>query len=363
MALAHPAGDELRDRIEAVGHAHRHEVQRAADTFLLAPVLGVGVLGVGERMEREHHPGVLDGRPQRLVLRPVVGLRTIRDRHLDRTVAELRGPLDLRHRLPDVVHRGHRHRREPIAVGAEVLARPVVPRLRDRELVVRRRRHEQAQRLVRIDDLGAHPVAREVGEAPVDIAPAARIVTELAVAVVVGDARVGHVEPARAPPVDDEIARAVALDDARRAVAERLRDALVELGRLLHVRVGRDDLVHRSLPSSWARRGLSWRSVGYESRTGEAALRTDLACTAPLSGRACGAPSTRRSLVPSRGRPLSGASLDRPRVLHAAPVVKIDAARDVRAARRRRREPRYPRVPARSRRREPRCGVTATMWW
>ena len=218
-------------------------------------------------MEREHHAGVLDGRPQRFVLRSVVGLRSIGDGYLDRAVAELRGAFGLLDRGPDVVHRGHRHRRETVAVGAEVLARPVVPRLCDRELVVRRRRHEQTKRLVRIDDLGAHAVALQVGEAPLDVAPAARVLAELAVAVVFGGAGLGDIEPPGTPPVHDVIPSAVSLHDMWRPVPERFRDALVELGWLLHVRIGRDDLVHLSSQGPRGSGRISSLSVPRESRT------------------------------------------------------------------------------------------------
>ena len=197
-------------------------------------------------------PESLDGRPQRLVLRPVVGPLAMGDRNLDRSVPELGGALDLGDRRLDVLHRGHRHRREPVAVGAEVLHRPVVPRLRDRELIVRRRRHEQVERPVGIDDLGGDAVALQVGETPVDVPSFGRVLAEFAIAVVLGGARIGDVEPPGAPPVDDEVARPVALDDARRAVAERLRKALEDLGGLLHVRIGRDDLVHRYPPPGTA---------------------------------------------------------------------------------------------------------------
>ena len=78
-------------------------------------------------------------------------------------------------------------------------------------------------------------VALEVGQAPVDVASAARVVAELAVAIIIGGARIGNIEPPGTPPVDDEVACAVALDDARCPVPEGFRDALVEIGRLLHV--------------------------------------------------------------------------------------------------------------------------------
>ena len=89
--------------------------------------------------------------------------------------------------------------------------------------------------MVRIDDLGAYAVALEVGQAPVDVAPAARVVAELAVAIVIGGARIGDIEPPRTAPVDDEVAPPVALDDARCPVPEGFRDAFVEIRRLLHV--------------------------------------------------------------------------------------------------------------------------------
>ena len=50
---------------------------------------------------------------------------------------------------------------------------------------------------------------------------------------------------------------------------------------------------------------------------------------APFLAQACRAPSTRRSLVPSRREPLSEASLNRQRGLRAAPFVKIPDAHDV----------------------------------
>ena len=166
-----------------------------------------------------------------------------------------------------------------------MLARPVVPRLRHRELIVGRRRHEQAKRLVRIDDLGAHAVALEVGEAPVHVASAGRVVAEFAIAVVIGGARLRDIEPPRAPSVHDEIPSAVALDDMWRAVPERFRNALVELRRLLHVRVGRDDLVHRfSLPQRAQAPIIALRPIGVEN-AGDASPRTDESCGAlPGSG-------------------------------------------------------------------------------
>ena len=51
----------------------------------------------------------------------------------------------------------------------------------------------------------------------------------------------------------------------------------------------------------------------------------------PFLARAWRAPSTRRSLVPSRRKSLSETSLNRPRGLRAAPFGKIDAAQDVQA--------------------------------
>ena len=90
-----------------------------------------------------------------------------------------------------------------------------------------------------------------------------------------------------------------------------------------------DEPSSEKLSHGTSSRFTSWFSAIPSAQPGEAAPRIDKACTAPLETRTSRAPRTRRSLVPSRRKPLSETRLNRPRGLRVAPFGKIDAAPDI----------------------------------
>jgi len=202
-------------------------------------VLGIAILSLGEGVKGQHHAGVVNRRPQRLVVGQVVGPFAHADGNLDRAVAHLSDAFDLRDGFHDVANGNDSDRREAIAVWAEQIDAPVVIRPSDGKLIAFVAGVVKEQVRIRVDNLGRHAIALEVFEATFDVAPTAPVAAKLAFLVVLVDAGFGNVDASGSLTVDNGIPAAVTFLDARNHLAVLLRNPLrKQLGRFLNVGIG-----------------------------------------------------------------------------------------------------------------------------
>ena len=237
----HAGAEEQGSGADALSHGDYHVGQKAAVT-LFAGVLGEMVLGAGDEVEAEDEAGVLQGVPERLVDRQVVGLVLYADGGADQAEAFPGQAIHLIHRLGHVDGGEDGGGGKAVGTGAELLVNPVVVCSGGGHLEVAVGGGHETEEGVAVDDLRNHVVALLVLKTAGYVPTTAGVVSKLAVLVVVGDARLGDVDAAGLAAFYDGVDAAVPVLAVRETVTVLLGYSLEKIVVLVDVGVGRDVL-------------------------------------------------------------------------------------------------------------------------